>query len=163
MMTVLIVVIYFVFKGCQDAILRTGQGFNPSGKYEDPKRESDLLYDLNERFYKSLTGLPIKKVAVRVLYNVGVFFSNGFYKAWEIYHNIFGLKYIEKFPMSATLFVLFSDKWHLLGMLRHICVVVLGWIGTGLPVIWLVLIYSIGLFFFQIAYQGVTNILKRNR
>ena len=162
MMSVVLVIAYFIFKGCQDAILRTGIGFDPDAKYEKPKREYDLLFILNERFYKPLKNWPIKEQIKRAWWNVRVFFHNGFYKMWEQYHYVFGIKYIEKYPFSATLLVMWSDWWHRAGTLRHITVVLLGWMHTGLPIGWIAGIYGFGLVFFQISYISITNILKRN-
>ena len=79
--------------------------------------------------------------------------SNIFFYPYYLYHKINGLRYVERFPFSATFLVMFTDLWHLFGTFRHVCVVWLAWLVVGSTVLDFLILYVIGLIVFNISFR----------
>lgn len=113
-----------IFKGKQDFSMRSGKGFNPKAKYKLP-----LTYSMN---------MPE---------------DTYFQRLYKKYHKWKRLEYVEKFPLSATLLVNYTDKWHRDGLYRNV-IVVLSELIILLYVFgisWIIPIYFVALY---LAYMG---------
>jgi len=76
------------------------------------------------------------------------------------YHDINSLNHVEKFPLSATFLVMFTDFWHFCGFIRHLCVSTMVWMFTDLHWSYIIWFYIIGLIVFKIVYVGFRKISK---
>ena len=85
---------------------------------------------------------------------------NTLHPIYRSYHELVGAKYKEKFFLSASLLVAFTDFWHFAGLLRHssllfICLYAFDfnmWL-TGLS-------YAMGLIVFNFTYVTTKSKLK---
>lgn len=118
MAAILAVFSYFIAKGVQDAIMSTGNGFNPDAKYAYPK------------------------VFIKELHPI--------YKA---YHQSVGATYKEKYFLSASLLVMFSDSWHFAGFLRHSSVYVMCFIMTDYNIALSAIVCTMALICFNFVYS----------
>ena len=71
---------------------------------------------------------------------------------YRSYHELVGAKYKEKFFLSASLLVAFTDAWHAWGMLRHSILFTLALYAFELNVALAGLSYTMGLVVFNFTY-----------
>jgi len=77
---------------------------------------------------------------------------NTLHPIYRAYHELVGAKYKEKFFLSASLLVAFTDWWHFVGLLRHSIVFALGLYAFDLN-LWLAGVsYVMGLIAFNFVY-----------
>lgn len=120
MTAIILVISYWLFKAFQDGALESGKGFNPKGKY-DP----DMI--------------QIGELSPKTFIE----------KAYVWYHIAVGADYLERFPLSASFLVMFTDRWHVFGTMRHLAISIAIWHGTGWPWWSIVVLYASGLVVFN--------------
>jgi len=79
---------------------------------------------------------------------------------YKAYHELVGAKYKEKFFLSASLLVAFTDWWHFAGLLRHSIVFALCLYAFDLNVMLAGLSYAMGLVVFNFTYVTFKSKLK---
>lgn len=128
MIAIILLISYWAAKALQDGALESGVGFNPRGKY-DPFMLPITLF--NDRILKE--------------------------RIYKWYHIAVGADYQERFLFSASFLVMFTDRWHAFGTIRHLCISLAIWHGTGWPLLSVAAIYAFGLVIFNsIKYLYVT-------
>ena len=85
---------------------------------------------------------------------------NTLHPIYRSYHELVGAKYKEKFFLSASLLVAFTDFWHMWGMFRHSIVFALCLYAFDLNVMLAGLSYAMGLVVFNFTYVTFKSKLK---
>ena len=85
---------------------------------------------------------------------------NTLHPIYRSYHELVGAKYKEKFFLSASLLVAFTDWWHFAGLLRHSALLFICLYAFDINM-WLTgLSYTMGLVVFNITYVTFKSKLK---
>jgi len=79
---------------------------------------------------------------------------------YKAYHQAIGATYKEKYFLSASLLVMFTDWWHFAGFLRHLSVYAMCFIITDYNVILTAIICTMALICFNFVYSVTKSFMK---